>query len=383
MHFEETDVQKEIRSLARKFALNELLPHVEADEESETFRPELIRRLGELGLTGIPVPADFGGADLGYQEYVIALEEIAAVNAGYAVSVSVTGLPQVILLKFGTDAQKKRYIPPLASGAAIGAFALSEASAGSDAGSLLTSARRDGSSYILNGTKLWITQGDVASTFILMARTGGPGPKGVSAFILEKGMKGFTCGKREKKMGLNTSHTMELVLENVRVPAENLVGAEGDGFKVAMTALNSGRVTIGATACGIARGAFDCALKHSRERQQFGKPIGEFQGVSFMLADMACQLDAARLLVQRAAWLSDQGHPFSTEAAMAKLVATDMAMKVTTDAVQILGGSGYTREFPVERYMREAKVTQIFEGTNQIQRMILGRDLVRDGEKTS
>ena len=375
MDFQESPIQIELRELTRKFAQKELASVIEKDEESETFRPEIIQKLGELGLTGIPVPEEYGGAGLGYQEYAVVIEELAAVNSSYAISVSVTGLAQVILNLFGNEAQKKKYIPPLASGKAIGAFGLSEASSGSDAGSLRTTARREGDHYVINGTKLWITQSDVAETIILMARTGGPGPKGISSFIITKGMPGFRTGKREKKMALHTSHTMELVFENCRVPAENLIGNEGDGFKVAMTALDSGRITIGANACGIARSALECAVRHSKEREQFGKPIGEFQGVQFMLADMATGLDAAKLLVQRAAWTKDQGLPFSTQAAMAKLFATDNAMKLTTDAVQILGGSGYTQEFPAERFMREAKVMQIVEGTNQIQRMIIGRSL--------
>jgi alkylation response protein AidB-like acyl-CoA dehydrogenase len=375
MDFQESPIQSELRDLTRKFALKELAPIIEEDEKAEKFRPELIQKLGDLGLTGIPVPEEYGGAGLGYQEYAAVVEEIAAVNSSYAISVAVTGLTQVILSKFGSEEQKKKYIPPLASGKAIGAFGLSEASSGSDAGSLRTTARREGDHYIVNGTKLWITQSDVAETMILMARTGGPGPKGISSFIITKGMQGFRTGKREKKMAMHTSHTMELIFENCRVPAENLIGQEGDGFKVAMSALDSGRITIGANACGIARSALECAVKHSKEREQFGKPIGEFQGVSFMLADMATQLDAARLLVARAAWLMDNNQPFATASAMAKLYATDTAMKVTTDAVQVLGGSGYTQDFPVERYMREAKVTQIVEGTNQIQRMIIGRSL--------
>jgi alkylation response protein AidB-like acyl-CoA dehydrogenase len=375
MNFEDTAIQKELRELTRKFAQKELAPIVEEDEKHERFRPELIRQLGELGLTGIPVPEEFGGAGMGYQEYAVTIEELAKANTGYAISVAVTGLPQVILNLFGTLEQKKKYIPPLARGEAIGAFSLSEAVSGSDAGNLRTTAVRDGDHYVLNGTKLWCTQGDVAQTAIVMARTGGPGPKGVSAFILEKGMPGFGYGKREKKMGCHTSHTMELVLHNVRVPASHLVGKEGDGFKIAMTALDSGRITIGAGALGIAQAALEVAVSHAKQREQFGRPIAEFQGISFMLADMAVSLDAARLLVSRAAWLKDQGQPFSTEAAMAKLFATDMAMKVTTDAVQVLGGSGYTQDFPVERYMREAKVMQIVEGTNQVQRMIIGRSL--------
>ena len=375
MNFEPSAIQTELRELARKFSQKELRPIVEEDERTETFRPELIRKLGELGLTGIPVAEEYGGAGLGYLEYIAAIEEIACSSGAYAISVAVTGLPQVILSQFGNDSQKKKYIPPLATGQAIGAFSLSEAVSGSDAGSLITTARKDGNHYVLNGNKFWTTQGDSADTIIVMARTGGPGPKGVSSFIVEKGMKGLSYGKREKKMGANISHTMELILTDLRVPAENLIGNEGDGFKIAMTALDSGRITIAATALGVARSALEVAVNHSRTREQFGKPIGEFQGVSFMLADMGTELDAARLLVQRAAFLKDQKKPFSIPAAMAKLYATDMAMKVTTDAVQVLGGSGYTQDFPAERYMREAKVLQIVEGTNQIQRMIIGKAL--------
>jgi butyryl-CoA dehydrogenase len=378
MNFEPTPIQQELRTLTRRFARNEIMPVIEADEHAEHFRPELIRKLGGLGLTGVPLPEEHGGAGLGYQEYAVVIEELAQASTGYAISVAVTGLPQIILNLFGTPEQKAKYIPKLASGEHIGAFALSEASSGSDAGSLLTSARREGDYYVLNGTKLWCTQGDLASTLILMARTGGPGPKGVSAFIIEvgeKGLPGFGYGKREKKMGWGVSHTMELTLQNVKVPVANLIGKEGDGFKVAMTALDSGRITIAAGAVGIAQASLDVAVEYSRTREQFGKPISDFQGVSFMLADMATQLEAARLMVQRAAWLKDNDKPFSTEAAMAKLFATDMAMKAATDAVQILGGAGYTQEFPVERYMREAKAMQIVEGTNQVQRVVIGRAL--------
>ncbi len=377
MNFEETPVQKELRSLTRRFVQKELSHLIEEDERTERFRPEMIQQLGNLGLTSIPVPEIYGGAGLGYQEYIVAIEELAAGNSGYAISVAVTGLPQIILNLFGNEEQRKKYVPPLARGQTVGAFSLSEASSGSDAGSLRTTAKREGDHYIINGTKLWTTQGDSADTLILLARTGGSGPKGISAFIIEKGMPGFQYGKREKKMGCHTSHTMELLFNQVRVPVKNRVGEEGEGFRIAMTALDSGRITIGAAALGISRAALDVAVQHAQQREQFGKPIGEFQGISFMLADMATQLDAARLLVERAAWLKDQGKPFGHEAAIAKLFATDMAMKVTTDAVQILGGSGYTQEFPVERYMREAKVLQIVEGTNQVQRMIIGRNLTQ------
>jgi len=375
----DTEVQAELRALTRKFAENEIRPIVESDEETETFRPELIKKLGDLGLTGIPVPEAYGGAGLGYADYCVVIEEIARVSCAYAISVSVTGLPQMILANSGTEEQKKKYIPRLASGDAIGAFSLSEASSGSDAGPLRTVAKlsADKTHYVLNGTKLWTTQADVAEVILLMARTGEAGAEGVSAFIIEKGMAGFRCSKREKKMGLAISHTMEVVLENVKVPVANRVGPEGQGFKVAMNALNGGRITIAANAVGIARGAMEVAISHAKEREQFGKPIAEYQGVSFMLADMATQLDAADLLVRRAASLRDAGLPYATEASMAKLFATDAAMKITTDAVQVLGGSGYTRDFPVERFMREAKVLQIVEGTNQVQRVIIARALTK------
>jgi butyryl-CoA dehydrogenase len=374
-HFAPSEIQSEIAAIARRFAREKILPTVEADEEEGRFRTETIQGLGDLGLTGIPSPEAYGGAGLGYLEYTAALEEIATVSASYAISVAVTGLPQIILSQFGSEAQKQKYIPLLASGRGVGAFSLSEASSGSDAGSLRATATRNGDEYILNGTKLWCTQGDSADVLMIMARTGGPGPKGISTFIVEKGMPGLKMGKREKKMGCHISHTMELVLENLRIPAENRVGDEGIGFKIAMSALDSGRITIASTAIGVARAALEVAISHAKLREQFGKPIAEFQGIGFMLADMATEIESARLLVQKAAWLKDNGLPFAQLASMAKLKATDVAMEVTTDAVQILGGSGYTQDFPVERYMREAKLLQIVEGTNQVQRLIIGRSL--------
>ena len=369
----ETETQIEIRTMAKKFAREKILPIVEHDEETKTFRREIILGLGQLGLTGIPTSETFGGAGLGYQEYIGAIEEIAAVSGAYAISIAVSGLPQVILEKHGNEIQKQKYIPKLASGEWIGSFALSEASSGSDAASLRTTAVKKGDHYILNGSKLWITQGDSANVFICMARTGGEGSKGVTAFILEKDMPGLKMGKQEKKMGMNISHTMEILLENVSVPLENLLGEEGQGIKVALAALDSGRITIASTALGLARSAIEEAIKHANLREQFGKPILEFQGVGFILADMLTEYQAAKGLVQKAAFLKDSGKPFSLQAAQAKVYATDMAMKVTTDAVQILGGSGYTQEFPVERFMREAKMLQIVEGTNQIQRLVISR----------
>jgi alkylation response protein AidB-like acyl-CoA dehydrogenase len=369
----ETETQIEIRAITKKFARDKIAPIVEHDEETKTFRREIIQGLGALGLTGIPTSEENGGAGLGYREYAGAIEEIAAVSGSYAVSVAVSGLPQVILEKHGNDEQKKAYIPRLASGEWIGSFVLSEASSGSDASSLRTTAIKDGDHYILNGAKLWITQGDVADVLIVMARTGGPGSKGVSSFIVEKNTSGLKMGKQEKKMGMNISHTMEVIFENAKVPAKNLLGLEGDGMKVAFAALDSGRITIAATALGLARSSIEEAVKHANLREQFGKPILEFQGVGFMLADMLTSYQAAKGLVQKAAYLRDRGEPYSLQAAQAKVYATDMAMKVTTDAVQVLGGSGYTQEFPVERFMREAKMLQIVEGTNQIQRLVISR----------
>lgn len=369
----ETEAQIEIRELTRKFAREKIAPIVAHDEESETFRREIIQGLGELGLTGIPTSEAHGGSGLGYQEYIGAIEEIAAVSGAYAVSIAVSGLPQVILEEHGNLEQKKKYIPKLATGLWVGSFVLSEAGSGSDASSLRTEAKRDGDFYVLNGTKLWITQADTADVMIVMARTGGAGSKGVSAFILERGMPGIKMGKREKKMGMSISHTMEVLFENVRVPVANRLLEEGEGMKVAFSALDSGRITIAATALGIARSSIEEAIKHANLREQFGKPILEFQGVGFMLADMLTRYQAAKMLVQKAAFMRDSQVAYSIAAAQAKVYATDMAMNVTTDAVQVLGGSGYTEEFPVERYMREAKMLQIVEGTNQIQRLVISR----------
>lgn len=374
-----TDAARDIREVARKFVRTRLAPLIGDDEDAARFRPEIIREMGELGLTGLAVPETLGGLGLGYTEFLAALEEIAAVSTAYAVSVAVTGLPQQILCAAGTDDQKKKWVPPLARGEAIGAFSLSEAGAGSDAASLRTTAKKVGSDYVLNGTKLWTTQGNLADVTVVMARTGGPGPKGISAFVVEKGTKGFSTGKIEKKMGMNASPTVELIFQDAKIPARNLIGAEGDGFKVALGALNGGRITIAATATGLASEALALATRHAQERSQFGQKIGDFQGVGFILADMATKLEAARGLVNQAAWLKDRGLPYETQASMAKVFATDAAMAITTDAVQVLGGSGYTKDFPAERLMREAKVLQIVEGTNQIQRLIIARALSKGG----
>ena len=372
-----TEDQQALAEASRDFCRSTLGPTVKEDDEAELFRKEYITAMGEMGFCGIPTPVEYGGLGLGYLDYCVVLEEIAKVSASYAVSVAVTGLPQIILNLYGDDAQKDRWLPGLAAGELLGAFALSEPESGSDAASLKSTAVVDGDDYILNGTKFWITHGGVADVYIVMARTGGPGPKGVSAFILPGDAAGLSFGKKEQKMGLRASPTVELVMEDIRLPASARIGPEGFGFKVAMAALDSGRITIGATSVGVCQAALDVAAHYATERKQFNKPIIDFQGVGFMLADMACQIETARLLVHKAAWLKDNAQPYGHIAAMAKVVATDAAMHVTTDAVQVLGGYGYTREHPVERYMRDAKVMQIVEGTNQIQRLVISRHLKR------
>jgi len=375
--FELSEEQSALKDAASEAAMAILGGTLKEDDESETFRPEHLKALGEAGLCGVQSPEEHGGLGLGYSEYAITLEEIARVSASYGVSVAVTGLPQVILDTFGSDAQKAQYLPSLAMGETIGAFALSEPDSGSDAASLQSTAVREGDQYRLNGTKFWITHGGYADLYVVMARTGGEGPKGVSAFLVPGDTPGLSFGKKEEKMGLRASPTVEVVMRDVMIPAENLLGQEGDGFKVAMSALDSGRITIAAISVGIAQAALDTSAAYACQRKQFKKAIIDFQGVGFMLADMACKIESSRLLVRKAAALRDAGKPYSHIAAMAKCVATDTAIQVATDAVQVLGGYGYTREYPVERYMRDAKVMQIVEGTNQVQRLVISRHLKR------
>jgi alkylation response protein AidB-like acyl-CoA dehydrogenase len=373
--FELDEEQSALKDAAAEAAMAILGDTLKEDDESETFRPEYLHALGEAGLCGVQSPEEYGGLGLGYTEYAVILEEIARISASYAVSVAVTGLPQVILATYGTDAQKEKYLPSLAMGEAIGAFALSEPDSGSDAASLQASAVLEGEQYRLNGTKFWITHGGYADLYVVMARTGGEGPGGISAFLVPGDTPGLSFGKKEEKMGLRASPTVEVVLRDVLVPVENRLGAEGDGFNVAMSALDSGRITIGAISVGIAQAALDISGAYACQRKQFKTAIIDFQGVGFMLADMACKIEASRLLVRKAAGLRDAGKAYSHIAAMAKCVATDSSIQVATDAVQVLGGYGYTREYPVERYMRDAKVMQIVEGTNQVQRVVISRHI--------
>ena len=376
-----TPENKALQTLAHDAAYEHINPTIVDDERRGIFRPEIIKKLGALGLTGIPTAEAYGGSGLGYFEYALALSEIARVSTSYAISIAVSGLPQVILSQFGSDTLKKKYIPNLASGDAIGAFSLSESFSGSDAAGLKTKAVKKDGGYVLNGSKLWATQADSAletGVIIVFASTGsGPASQSISAFAIDRSTKGVHIGKQEEKMGLNASHTCEIVLENAFVPADHLVGAENSGFKIAMTALDSGRITIAATAVGLASAALDASIAYAKERTQFGQPIAQFQGIQFMLADMFALKESAKLLVWQAAQLRDIDATYSTEAATAKFFASDAAMKITTDTVQIFGGAGYTQDYMVERFMREAKVLQIVEGTNQIQRMVIGRQLTK------
>ena len=372
------ELQVELKSQLEKFCLAKIEPHMEHDDEAEEFRMDIFTDLGELGFCGMTIPEVFGGAGLTYQDCAVALEEIAKYSVSYAVTVSVSTMVQSIINDFGTDKQKTTFLPALTAGSEIGAFCLSESGAGSDAGSLKTTAKKVDGGYVLNGTKLWITSGGIAKTYIVMARTGGEGSKGISAFIVRDGTPGLSFGKKEKKMGWRASPTREVIFENCFVAEENRLLAEGEGFKVAMAALDKGRITIGAVAVGLSQRALDESVKYSLTRHQFNHAIFEFQGLQFMMADMACETEASRLLVQEAARLYDLGKPNQKIASFAKLKATDTAMKVTTDAVQILGGVGYTREYPLERFMRDAKVLQIVEGTNQVQRVVIARQLKKE-----
>lgn len=372
------EFQTELKNSLERFRLDHIEPHAEHDDAEENFRMDVFRGLGELGVCGMTVDENYGGLGLGYTDLCIALEEIAKSSVSYAVTVSVSLMVQGIIQKFGNEEQKKKYLPDLTSGQEIGAFCLSESSSGSDAKSLKTTAKKVEGGYILNGAKMWITSGGIAKTYVVMARTGEEGAKGVSAFIVQDGAEGLSFGKKEKKMGWKVSPTREVLFQNCFVPEENLLLGEGQGFKVALGGLDAGRITIGSIAVGLSDRAVSESVKYSLERQQFDQPIFDFQGLQFMISDMACEMEASRLLVMKAAELLDAGKINSKLCSMAKLKATDVAMKVTTDAVQVHGGVGYTTEYPVERMMRDAKVLQIVEGTNQIQRLVIARHLKKE-----
>jgi len=381
MNFQLTEEQNLIREMVRSFAETEVAPTADERDESEEFdRALMFGRLGELGLTGIVFPEEYGGAGADYVSYAIAVEELSRVCASTGVTLSAhLSLGSNPIYLFGTEEQKKKFLTPLAQGETMGAFGLTEPSAGSDAGGTKTYAVKDGNEWVINGSKIFITNAGEADTYVVFARTDKNAQKhhGISAFIVEKGTPGFSFGKKEKKMGIRSSPTLELVFENCRVPEENLLGEEGKGFKIAMKTLDGGRIGIASQALGIAQGALDATKQYVAEREQFNSPLTAFQGVQFQLADMATQVEAARLLVYNAAYRASNGLSYSQESAMAKLFASETAMKVTTQAVQLHGGYGYTREFPVERMMRDAKITEIYEGTSEIQRIVIGANLMR------
>ncbi|MGB8954718.1 MAG: acyl-CoA dehydrogenase [Tumebacillaceae bacterium] len=379
MDFMLTKDQRDLQQMVRDFAANEIAPIAMDIDRTDEYPLELIRKMGELGLMGIPIPEEYDGVGADFISYMMAIEEISYASASVGVILAVhTSVGTMPILNFGTEEQKQKYVPRLAAGELIGAFGLTEPSAGSDAASLRTRAVKQGDHYVLNGSKIFITNGEVADIFNVFAATDPEkGVKGISAFIVEKGTPGFTIGKKEHKMGMNGSGTVELIFDNAMVPASQLLGNEGDGFKIAMSNLDGGRIGIAAQGLGIARAAFDAAVTYVKQREQFGRPIADFQAIQFMLADMATRIEAARLMIYNAASLRQQKLPCSKEASMAKYYATDAAMYVTTEAVQLFGGYGYSKEFPVERYMRDAKVTQIYEGTNQIQRLVVAKNLLK------
>ncbi|KMM36623.1 acyl-CoA dehydrogenase [Guptibacillus hwajinpoensis] len=375
-----TEEQKMMQKMVRDFAEKEIAPIVEEMEETDRFPRELIKRMGELGLMGIPIPEAYGGSEMDYTSYIIAIHELSKVSATVGVILSVhTSVGTLPILSFGSEEQKQKYVPKLATGEYLGAFALTEPSSGSDASSMKTRAVRDGDHYVLNGSKIFITNGGEADTYVAFARTNPDekGSKGVTAFIIERDMPGFSVGKKEKKMGLNGSNTVEIIFEDCRVPVENRLGEEGQGFKIAMANLESGRIGIAAQSLGIAEAALNYATAYAKEREQFGKPIGQNQGLGFKLADMATDVEAAKLLTYRAADLKNHGTPCMQEVSMAKLFASKAAVKASIEAVQVYGGYGYTKDYPVERLFRDAKVCEIYEGTSEIQKIVISRNLLR------
>ncbi|MCX5556120.1 acyl-CoA dehydrogenase family protein [Streptomyces sp. NBC_00038] len=370
-----TDEARDLISLVRDIAQREIAPQAAEQEEAGHFPRDVFRLLSESGLLGLPYDSGYGGGDQPYEVYLQALEELAAARLTIGLGVSVHSLACHALANYGTKEQQAEHLPAMLGGGLLGAYCLSEPSSGSDAASLRTKAVRDGDDWVITGTKAWITHGGIADFYTVLARSGGEGARGITAFLVPGDAEGLSAAPPEKKMGMKGSPTAQVHFDGVRVSEDRRIGDEGQGFAIALSALDSGRLGIAACAIGVAQAALDEALAYATGRLQFGRPISDFQGLRFMLADMATQIEAGRALYLAAARLRDEGRPFSKQAAMAKLLCTDTAMKVTTDAVQVLGGYGYTADFPVERYMREAKVLQIVEGTNQIQRMVIARHL--------
>lgn len=379
MDFSTTKTQQLFLQMIREFAEKEVKPLAAEIDDEERFPAETVEQMARLGIMGIPVPKEYGGAGGDNVLYTMAVEELSRVCATTGVVVSAhTSLCCAPIMEHGTEEQKRKYLPKLASGEWIGAFGLTEPNAGTDASAQQTTAVREGDHYVLNGNKIFITNASAANVFIIMAMTDkSQGTRGISAFIVERDFPGFSVGKKEKKLGIRGSATCELIMENCIVPAENLLGKEGKGFSIAMKTLDGGRIGIASQALGIAQGAMDETVKYTKERKQFGKPIAKFQNTQFQMADLETRIQAARLLVRRAAWKKDRKEPYSADAAMAKLFAAETAMDMTTKAVQFHGGYGYTREYPVERMMRDAKITEIYEGTSEVQRMVIAGQLFK------
>ncbi len=379
MNFSLSEEQKMIRQTAREFAINELAPGAVERDEKKIWPKEGIQKMGELGFMGMMVSPEWNGGGMDVISYALAMEEIARVDASASVVMSVNNsLVCFLLEKFGSDFQKEKYLKPLASGEKLGAYSLSEPQSGSDASNMKTVAKKEGDFYIINGTKNWVTNGINSDLVMLFAVTEqGIGHKGISCFIVEKGWDGFEAGKPEDKLGIRASDTSELYFDNVKIPVENLVGGEGNGFRIALATLDGGRIGIASQALGIAQASLDASINYSKERIQFGKPISSNQGIQFKLADMAMGIETARLMIHKAAWAKENGHDYGHMASMAKVYASEVAMKASTDCVQIHGGYGYIRETGVERLMRDAKITQIYEGTSEIQRLVIARALLK------
>jgi alkylation response protein AidB-like acyl-CoA dehydrogenase len=378
--FQLSDEQKQLRKSVREFAEREIAPHVMEWDEAGTFPMQVVKELGKLGLMGVIFPTEYGGAGLGYVEYVIAIEELSRVDGSVGIIVAAhNSLCSNHIFLAGSEAQRKKYIPRLATGEFIGAWGLTEPGAGSDAGSARTTAVKKGNKWVINGTKTFITNGSYADVMVVVAVTDRTAKThGLSAFIVEKGTKGFRPGKKENKLGLRASDTAELIFEDCEIPDENLLGKEGDGFIDSMRVLDGGRISIAALSLGIGQGAYECALRYSRERKQFGKAIAEFQAIQWKLADMATELDAARLLTMRAADMKDKGMKTTQESSMAKLYASEVAVRCANESVQIHGGYGFIKDYPAEKYYRDVKLCTIGEGTSEIQRLVIARQLLKD-----
>jgi|TARA_B110000046_G_scaffold28212_2_gene29091 alkylation response protein AidB-like acyl-CoA dehydrogenase len=379
MEFNPTEHELMIRDMVRDFCEKEVRPHIMEWDETQEFPVHVFKKLGKLGLMGVLVPAEYGGSGFKYQEYVTVVSEISKVCGSIGLSVAAhNSLCTGHILAFGNETQKKKYLPKLATAEWIGAWGLTEQNTGSDAGGMLTTAIEVGDHYVLNGSKNFITHGKSGNVAVVIVRSGEKGDShGMSAFIVEKGTPGFSAGKKENKLGMRASETTELIFDNCRVPKENLLGKVGDGFVQAMKVLDGGRISIASLGLGIAQGAFDAAVKYAKEREQFGKPIAEFQGIAFKLADMATEISASELLTRKAADLKDRGEKVTKEGAFAKYLTSEVAVRVSTEAVQIFGGYGYTKDFPVEKYYRDSKLCTIGEGTSEIQKLVIAREILK------